>query len=71
MKATNNSIEILVPLKKYDDQNILIDTKKCINCRFVSHPNTSVNYCKLPEVSRHSILYWYDACKYYEEREEE
>lgn len=68
MQVTNNRLHIEAGLKKYDKQNILIDNKKCINCKYVSHPNTSVNYCKCPYIFRHSILEWYDACKYYKER---
>lgn len=70
MNVTDNRIHIKAPTTKYDKQNILIKNKKCINCKYVSHPNTSVNYCKSPYVFRLSIVEWYDACKYYKERED-
>lgn len=69
MTVTDNQIHIEAPTVEYDKQNILITNKKCINCKHVSHPNTSVNYCKAPNVFRISIVDWYDACKYYKERE--
>lgn len=68
MKVTDNRIHITAPTVKYDKQNILIKDKKCRNCKYVSHPNTSVNYCKSANVFRISIVEWYDACEYFEER---
>ena len=67
MRVTDNRIYIKAPTVKYDKQNILIKDKKC---KYVSHPNTSVNYCKSPYVFRLSIVEWYDACKYYKESED-
>ena len=66
--VTDNKIYIKSPTTEHDKQNILIKDKKCINCKYVSHPDTSVNYCKHPKIFRLSIVEWYDACKYYQER---